>query len=121
MPRMDAKPKNITSITSQMLKGDPFEPASGDIFYQEGRLAVGEPIPEGWRVLDGNMQDSLVVRVAMRYEIEDAFFNEREKVVEYHAEEMIGLIGEHMVMPCASLKTRMEEGARRARKAIDNA
>jgi len=120
MQRMEPKPKTIDSIRSKLIEGDMFEPSSSDIIYQEGRLAVGLPVPEGWRVLTGNMHDSQVVRVVMRYEIDDAFFVERDKVVEYHAEEMIALIQEHENMPVKSLQTRMEAGARSARKAIDD-
>jgi len=121
MTRMQQRPESVKYISSQLIKGDPFEPKSNDVFYQEGRLPVGEPVPEGWRVLDGNMRDSMVVRVAMRYEIEDMFFDQAKHVAQYYAEELIGLIGEHMVTPCKSLQSRMEEGARRARKAIDDA
>ena len=42
-----------------------------DLIAQQGYLAVGERVPEGWRVLTGNAISSLVARVAYRFEIED--------------------------------------------------
>jgi len=54
-----------------LLEGDPMDPQSTDLIVEQARLAVGRPVPEGWRVLTGNMNDSLIVRVAYRYEIED--------------------------------------------------
>jgi hypothetical protein len=61
----------VASITNRLLDGDPFEPASTDVIVQRGYLRVGKPVPDGWRVLTGNMHESTVYRVAYRHEIED--------------------------------------------------
>lgn len=63
----------INHISNRLIKGDPFDPSSGDMILQEGTLDVGNPVPDGWRVLDGNMHSSQVVRVVLRYEIEDQY------------------------------------------------
>lgn len=51
--------------------GDPLNPCSTDIITQFDDLKVGEPVPDGWRVLTGNPHTSLIARVAYRYEIEE--------------------------------------------------
>lgn len=61
----------ISSITNRLLDGDPFAPESTDVIVQRGYLRVGKPVPEGWRVLSGNIHESTVYRVAYRYEIDD--------------------------------------------------
>lgn len=57
-------------MNNVLIKGDPLEPSSSDVIAQFTWLKVGEPVPEGWRVLDGNTQSSEIARVVMRYEIE---------------------------------------------------
>jgi len=37
---------------------------------ETARVTVGEEIPDGWRVLDGNNDFSRIARVAMRFEVE---------------------------------------------------
>lgn len=54
-----------------LLEGDPMDPQSTDLIVEQKRLAIGRPVPDGWRVLTGNMNDSLIARVAYRYEIEN--------------------------------------------------
>jgi hypothetical protein len=54
-----------------LIQGDPMKPFSGDIIAQIDTLPVGQPVPEGWRVLSGNIHDSSIARVAYRYEIEE--------------------------------------------------
>lgn len=54
-----------------LITGDPMDPSSTDVIAQFDRLGVGKPVPEGWRVLTGNMQSSEIARIAYRYEIED--------------------------------------------------
>ncbi len=56
---------------SILLKGDPLDPACpGDLIAQIGSLDVGQPVPEGWRVLTGNAHTSQVARVVLRAELE---------------------------------------------------
>lgn len=43
----------------------------------------------------------------------------RAENAEYQCRELIGLIGEYLAMPCASLKTRMSDGAKRAELSIE--
>ena len=62
----------VYCIANSLITGDPLEPGCSDIIAQRGYIKVGEPVPDGgWRVLSGNMHDSTVARVVMRYEIED--------------------------------------------------
>ena len=60
-------------MTNKLIEGDPLDPQSTDIIYQEDTLAVGQPVPEGWRVMTGNNMFSQIVRVAYRYEIEEEY------------------------------------------------
>lgn len=57
-------------MQSYLVQGDPLHPASGDLIAQTTSLAVGAPIPDGWRVLTGNVHHHVIARVAMRYEVE---------------------------------------------------
>lgn len=56
--------------TNYLVTGDPLEPSSGDMIAQTKSLKVGERVPEGWRVLTGNSHESVIARVALRYEVE---------------------------------------------------
>ena len=58
-------------MTFQLLRGDPMEPSSGDVLAQFDLLAVGKPVPDGWRVLTGNAIMSQIARVVLRYEVEE--------------------------------------------------
>lgn len=60
----------MAHIHSRLVEGDPLIPASGDVIVQFATLAVGLPVPDGWRVLNGNMHNSQIARVVLRYEIE---------------------------------------------------
>jgi hypothetical protein len=60
---------NVTE--NRLIEGDAVNPESTDIILQKGSLAVGKPVPDGWRVLTGNNFTSEVWRVAHRYEIEE--------------------------------------------------
>lgn len=62
---------SVYSVSNALIDGDPLDPSPLDLILQRGRLAVGERVPEGWNVLTGNVTDSLVVRVAYRYVLED--------------------------------------------------
>ena len=55
-------------ISSKLIEGDPLAPNDHDLILQKGRLPVGEPVPEGWRVLKGNIENNLVARIAYRFE-----------------------------------------------------
>ncbi len=59
----------IKAITTTLHVGDPLNPDDTDILIQSGWLYVGDPVPAGWRVMTGNDRDSLVMRVAYRYEV----------------------------------------------------
>lgn len=58
------------TIRRKLVDGDPMDPCSGDIIVELATLAVGHPVPEGWRVLSGNIHNSQIARVVLRYEIE---------------------------------------------------
>ncbi len=45
------------------------EDCASDLIIQTVRIKVGEKIPEGWRVLTGNNEESLVARVILRAEL----------------------------------------------------
>jgi hypothetical protein len=59
----------INYITNKLVEGDALEPNDLDLIVQQGRLNVGLPVPQGWRVLTGNQFESRVARVAYRFEI----------------------------------------------------
>lgn len=54
---------------NKLVEGDPMDPSGGDVIVQFATLAVGRPVPDGWRVLDGNVHTSQIARVVKRYEI----------------------------------------------------
>lgn len=58
------------SINNQLLRGDPLAPSDYDLIAQFAFLNLGDPVPDGWRVLDGNMHHSEIVRVVFRHEEE---------------------------------------------------
>ena len=53
-----------------LVEGDAIEPSDYDLIAQRKRIPVGSKVPEGWRVLTGNNDESLIARVAYRFEIE---------------------------------------------------
>jgi hypothetical protein len=55
-----------------LISGNPMEPESTDRIAQFDSLAVGRPVPDGWRVLSGNTTESEIARVAFRFEIEES-------------------------------------------------
>jgi hypothetical protein len=57
-------------MTRYLISGDPLEPTSGDMIAETASLAVGLPVPDGWRVLTGNERESVIARVALRYELD---------------------------------------------------
>ena len=64
-------PRGVWGIVSTLHQGSPVDPCSSDIIIQEGRLDVGEEVPTGWQVMDGNPTSSLVMRIVYRYQLED--------------------------------------------------
>tara|TARA_R110000824_G_scaffold66183_6_gene171869 strand:- start:706 stop:918 length:213 start_codon:yes stop_codon:yes gene_type:complete len=58
------------TIRNQLLRGDPLAPDAFDLIAQFALLDVGDPVPDGWRVLDGNMHHSEIVRLVLRHEEE---------------------------------------------------
>ncbi len=62
---------SIFGIRSTVIDGDALCPFDTDLIAQTGQLKVGEPVPEGWRVLTGNERTSQVGRVAYRFEIKE--------------------------------------------------
>jgi hypothetical protein len=59
-------------MACHLIQGDPMAPASTDLLAQTDSLFVGNPVPDGWRVLSGNHRTSLIGRVAYRYEVEES-------------------------------------------------
>ncbi len=59
-------------MANVLISGDALEPCSTDLIAQTKSLPVGQPVPEGWRVLSGNLSDSIIARVAFRYETEES-------------------------------------------------
>lgn len=57
-------------MRNYLLSGDPLKPSGCDLVAQLDSLAVGSPVPDGWRVLSGNERESQIGRVALRYELE---------------------------------------------------
>jgi len=55
--------------TNILISGDPLNPAGSDLIHQTDYLDVGLPVPEGWRVMTGNMMTSEITRTAYREEI----------------------------------------------------
>jgi hypothetical protein len=60
----------VHSITNKLVDGDPLDPSDFDIIMQEGRLDVGVPVPDGWKVITGNQLNSQVIRLMTRWEID---------------------------------------------------
>ena len=52
-----------------MIEGDPLFPGASDVIVETRSLPVGDPVPDGWRVLSGNNLYSRIARVVLRYEI----------------------------------------------------
>lgn len=53
-----------------LVRGDALYPACSDLIAQTRLLPVGEPCPDGWRVLSGNASHSEIGRVLLRDEWE---------------------------------------------------
>lgn len=53
-----------------LVRGDALYPSSSDLIAQTRLLPVGEPCPDGWRVLSGNASHSEIGRVLLRDEWE---------------------------------------------------
>ena len=66
---------SMYGIRSTLIDGDAIILGSTDLIAQVATLAVGEPVPEGWRVLTGNERTSQIGRVAYRFEIESESFS----------------------------------------------
>lgn len=54
-----------------LISGDALTPCSTDLIAQTKSLAIGKPVPDGWRVLSGNTLGSTIARVCFRYEAEE--------------------------------------------------
>jgi hypothetical protein len=65
------EPGNVWSINFTLIEGDAMEPSGTDIIMARGRLNVGSPVPDGWRVLSGTQRSSDVVAVGFRFEMEE--------------------------------------------------
>lgn len=61
-----------------LVRGNPLEPSDYDLIVQTDTLDVGKPVPPGWSVTSGNMHESEIVRVAMRYEITGVWLSDEE-------------------------------------------
>jgi len=62
--------KKLHIISNTQISGDPLDPSSGDTIAQMALLDVGDRVPDGWRVLSGNMHSSTIARVVLRYEVQ---------------------------------------------------
>lgn len=61
---------SIWGIENDLVRGDPLDPKGVDLIAQIARVPVGQPVPDGWRVLTGSGRDSMIARVAFRFEVE---------------------------------------------------
>jgi hypothetical protein len=61
----------VWGITFSLHEGDAMRPESTDVLIADGRLNVGEKVPDGWRVLSGNPHSSRVMATGFRYEFEE--------------------------------------------------
>lgn len=59
-------------MRAYLIEGDAMAPSSTDLIAQTDSLKVGLPVPKGWRVLTGNERESVIARVAYRFEIEES-------------------------------------------------
>lgn len=59
-------------MRNYLLEGDAMSPESTDLIAQTALLPVGQPVPDGWRVLSGNERCSTIGRIAFRYEVEES-------------------------------------------------
>tara|TARA_R110000787_G_scaffold240348_1_gene346629 strand:- start:311 stop:811 length:501 start_codon:yes stop_codon:yes gene_type:complete len=57
-------------MENTLFSGDPMNPEDADMIVQSDHLQTGKPVPDGWRVMSGSAEWSLIMRVAYRYEIE---------------------------------------------------
>lgn len=57
-------------MTNYLVSGDPLEPCACDLIAQTQSLPVGDPVPDGWRVLSGNERQSTIGRLVYRIELE---------------------------------------------------
>ncbi len=62
---------NVQGPLADIICGNPLDPDDNDIVTIRGRVAVGERVPNGFRVLTGNMHESLVVGTFYRFEIDE--------------------------------------------------
>jgi hypothetical protein len=59
-------------MTNYLISGDALSPCQSDLVAQTKSLPVGQPVPDGWRVLSGNLRESTIARVAFRFEAEES-------------------------------------------------
>jgi hypothetical protein len=57
--------------TYTLLSGDPMDPQTSDVIAICKTLAVGEPVPDGFRVISGNTHISEIWGIATRFDIEE--------------------------------------------------
>lgn len=55
-------------MQSYLISGSALARSGTDLIAQIASLPVGEPVPDGWRVLSGNSTQSTIARVAYRFE-----------------------------------------------------
>lgn len=60
----------MTLTETRLVEGDPMKPDDLDLIAQCAMLPIGNPVPEGWRVLSGGPRHSSIAWVGYRYEIE---------------------------------------------------
>ena len=58
--------------SNHLISGNPLAPEPNDLIAQTKSLAVGRRVPDGWRVLTGNITESLIARVCYRFELDSS-------------------------------------------------
>jgi len=61
---------DVYHIESYLVKGNAFCPEPTDIIAQIGMIEEGDPIPDDWRMTDGNNFHSEVIRIVIRGDLE---------------------------------------------------
>ena len=61
---------DVYYIESFLVKGNAFCPEPTDIIAQVGMIDEGDPVPDDWRITDGNSFHSEVIRIVLRGDLE---------------------------------------------------
>lgn len=61
----------MKNVTNTLISGDPMKPSQFDLIAQVASLPTTAAVPDGWRVMTGDVTSSRISRVAFRYEIKE--------------------------------------------------